>query len=78
MKISFGVCNKCKSFNYKELVKELLARWPDAKFDVKCQSYCGPGSKQPFVSVNENFIEANDIASLVSKVEVLLEEKNAK
>ncbi len=69
MKLKFSVCHKCKTFDHKILVRKLLDKYPDASFDVKCQSYCGPGSKNPFVAVNEIFIEADTIETLLDKVE---------
>ncbi len=76
MRLKFSICHKCKTFNHKELVKKLIASYPDAKFDVKCQSYCGPGSKRPFVAVNEVFIEADSLDELLEKVKNEVEGKS--
>ncbi len=69
MKVHFSVCHKCKTFDYKYLIDVLRKNYPDATFDVKCQSYCGPGSVRPFVSINENFIDAENIDELIYKID---------
>ncbi len=69
MKLHFSICNKCKTLNYKELIAILRTQYPDATFDLKCQSFCGPGSLKPFLAVNEVFIQADDIESLLYETE---------
>ncbi len=78
MKMHFSVCNKCKTFDYKELINILRDRYPNSTFDLKCQSYCGPGSIRPFVALNEQFIDANNIVELLIKVEKAVGEYNVK
>ncbi len=69
MKIHFSVCNKCRTFDYKELINSLREKYPQATFDLKCQSYCGPGSIRPFVAINERFIDADDMDELLQKID---------
>lgn len=69
MKIHFSVCNKCKTFDYKILINSLIEKYPEATFDLKCQSYCGPGSVRPFVAINENFMDADNMEELIVKVD---------
>ncbi len=76
--IKFATCNKCNGFNHKELVSKLLVLYPDAKYEVKCQSFCGPGSNEPFVAINEVFITASTIDELLLKVEKHLGDKHVK
>ncbi len=69
MTIHFSVCHKCKSFDYKSLIEVLRDKYPDATYDLKCQSFCGPGSLRPFVAINEVFIEAETIEALLEKID---------
>lgn len=78
MNIHFSVCNKCKTFDYKELIKVLLEKYPSATFDLKCQSFCGPGSIRPFVAINENFIVADTVEGLLENIENFLEDNNVR
>lgn len=73
MQIHFSVCNKCKTFNYKEIINVLKDKYPTATFDLKCQSFCGPGSIKPFVAINEHFIIGDDLDDLLIKIETFLE-----
>lgn len=72
MNIHFSVCQKCKTFDYKVLINILREKYPNATFDLKCQSFCGPGSLRPFLAVNERFIEADSIEELLEKTEALI------
>ncbi len=72
MSLHFSVCQKCKTFDYKVLIGELRTQYPNATFDLKCQSFCGPGSIRPFLAVNERFIEADTIEELLEKTRELV------
>ncbi len=78
MTIHFATCNKCRTIDHKFLVKELLKRYPEATFEVRCQSFCGPGSIEPFVAINEVFITAKTMELLIAKVEEYIEVNNVK
>ncbi|MFV0499312.1 MAG: DUF1450 domain-containing protein [Bacilli bacterium] len=68
MEINFSICSKCKTVDYKTIINDLRLKYPEAKFDVRCHSYCGPGSLKPFVAVNETFILGDDTQDLLKKV----------
>ncbi len=68
MNLRFSLCNKCRTVDHKFLVLELRRIYPNASFEVRCQSYCGPGSINPFVAVNEVFISASNNQELLKKV----------
>ncbi len=78
MAIHFATCNKCRTIDHKYLVNELLKLYPDASFEVRCQSFCGPGSLEPFIAVNEVFISAKSMDVLIEKVVEYIEVNNVK
>lgn len=73
MKLHIATCNKCRTIDHKYLVKTLLEKYPDATFEVRCQSYCGPGSIEPFVAINEVFISAPTMELLIEEVDKYIE-----
>ncbi|MFV0424369.1 MAG: DUF1450 domain-containing protein [Bacilli bacterium] len=51
------------------MIQILRKKYPYATFDLKCQSYCGPGSNKPFVAINEVFIDGSSLEELIENVE---------
>ncbi len=70
-----SLCHKCKTSDYKTVVKYLRKRYPEAKFDVGCQGYCGPGSFMQFVAIDEYFISADTTEELLKLVVEYIEDE---
>lgn len=71
----YGICNKCKASNVDELKKLILELDPNATFDVKCQSNCGPGMHEPFVKYDNKFYMGDDSLEVIEQLEEDLEEE---
>lgn len=72
-KIQIQGCEICKSMKNQRLKERIQKAFPDAEVQIKCQSYCGPGSRKPFVMIDDEIIEAPSIDLLIEAIRQHLE-----
>lgn len=66
-RIIYG-CETCKSMKNQQLEQKLKKAFPEMEVQIKCQSYCGPGSRMPFVMIDDEIIEAPSIEQLIEAI----------
>lgn len=72
-KIVIRSCEICKSMKNQQLEQKLRKAFPNVDIQIKCQSYCGPGSRTPFVMIGDDIIEASSIELLIKEIRQYLE-----
>ncbi|MGL4663008.1 MAG: DUF1450 domain-containing protein [Culicoidibacterales bacterium] len=71
-KIVIRSCEVCKSMKNQQLEQKLKKEFPDAEIQIKCHSYCGPGSRKPFVMIDDEIFEAPTINELIAEIRTYL------
>lgn len=72
MVVTIKYCDRCKrrgDIVKAQLVPRLQKEFPEATFEAECLSFCGPGSKKPFVAVNNELVYADSDDELVRKID---------
>lgn len=75
-KPSIRYCDSCKrrgDIVRSKLAPRLKKEFPNAEFDVQCLSFCGPGSRQPFVYLGDTLIYAATDDALIDKIRMELD-----
>lgn len=67
MKIS--ICDKCKGFDYKKIMKLLDEKYNNIKYEIGCNNMCGIGRNKIVVFIDDIPVVANDINELIKKIE---------
>lgn len=66
MKVS--ICDKCKGFDYKKVIKELDSNYKDITYQIGCNNMCGIGRKKIVVIVDNKPVIAASINELIDKI----------
>lgn len=64
----YGICDKCKGVDVAAMKKAVLEIEPNATFDIKCQSNCGPGMHETFVLYNDKFYIGEDEEEVIEQL----------
>lgn len=68
MKNNFRICDKCKGFNYKNIINEIKKIDETANIEIGCQNFCGIGRTKAFVILNNLPIIADNETELLNKI----------
>jgi hypothetical protein len=63
-----GICDKCKGFDYKEIIKKLDSLNYKFEYNIGCQNFCGIGRTRCFLILNNIPIVADNQNELIEKV----------
>jgi hypothetical protein len=66
MKIS--ICDKCKFFNHKEIIKLLDENFENINYEIGCNNMCGVGRNNIVLFVNNKPIIAKNKDELIKKI----------
>lgn len=66
MKIS--ICDKCKFFNHKEIIKLLDENFENINYEIGCNNMCGVGRKNIVLFVNNKPVIAKNKDELIKKI----------
>ena len=66
MKIS--ICNKCKFFNHKEIIKLLDENFENINYEIGCNNMCGVGRNNIVLFVNNKPVSAKNKDELIKKI----------
>ncbi len=72
----YKICDKCKGFNYKDIINEIKKFDKEATFDIGCQNFCGIGRTKPFIIFNNIPIIANNEKELINELKHKLNKNN--
>lgn len=62
------ICNKCKGFNYKEIMKVLDNNFNDIEYTIGCNNMCGIGRSKIVVIKDNKPIVVDTIDDLINKI----------
>ena len=68
MKNNYRICDKCKGFNYQNLVDEIKKIDENANIEIGCQNFCGIGRSKAFIILNNLPIIADNEEQLLDKI----------
>ena len=66
MKIS--ICDKCKFFNHKEIIKLLDETFENINYEIGCNNMCGVGRNNIVLFVNNKPVIAKNKDELIKKI----------
>lgn len=66
MKIS--ICDKCKFFNHKEIIKLLDENFENINYEIGCNNMCGVGRNNIVLFVNNKPVIAKNKDEVIKKI----------
>lgn len=70
--IKISICDKCKYFKHKEVMKEIDANFKNIKYDIGCNNMCGVGMNKYVVILNDRPIIAGTLDELIKKMREII------
>lgn len=62
------ICDKCKGFNYQNIIKSIKELDNNANIMIGCQNFCGIGRTKAFIILNNIPIIADNETELLIKI----------